>query len=254
MTGPEPIHPLVRAFVRTLRILGYVEGQNLVLERRSAEGRFEQFQEIVADLVGRGIDVIVTVTNEMAIAAKRVTNSVPIVMVTSSDPVGTGIVASLARPGGNVTGFTINAGPEIEAKRLQLLKEVLPQMARAVFLGTAEDWVSEEAQSVRDAAKALGVTLIHAEHSPTGYADAFALVGREQPDAVFIARNPANFANRQVIIAFMAERRIPSSSYYREFADAGGLMSYGASMGDLFRRAAGQVVRFSRVPCRATSR
>jgi putative tryptophan/tyrosine transport system substrate-binding protein len=243
MTGPEPIHPLVRAFVRTLRILGYVEGQNLVLERRSAEGRFERFQEIVADLVGRGIDVIVTVTNEMAIAAKRVTNSVPIVMVTSSDPVGIGIVASLARPGGNVTGFTINAGPEIEAKRLQLLKEALPQMARAVFLGTAEDWASEEAQSVRDAAKALGVTLIHAEHLPTRYADAFALVGREQPDALFIARNPANFANRQVIIDFMAERRIPSSSYYREFADAGGLMSYGASTGDLFRRAAGQVVK-----------
>jgi putative ABC transport system substrate-binding protein len=100
LAGPEPIHPLVRTFVRTMRILGHIEGQNLVLERRSAEGRFEHFDEIMADLVGRGIDVIVTVGNEMAIAAKRVTKTVPIVMAGSTDPVGAGIVASLARPGG----------------------------------------------------------------------------------------------------------------------------------------------------------
>jgi putative tryptophan/tyrosine transport system substrate-binding protein len=241
MVGPEPIHPLVRAFVRTLRILGYAEGQNLVLERRSAEGKFERFGEIVAELVGRGIDVIVTVGNEMAIAAKRVTNTVPIVMVTSIDPVAAGIVASLARPGGNLTGFTIHAGPEIEAKRLQLLKEALPRMTRVAFLGTASDWESDEANNTREAARALGVTVIHAAHSPVHYDDAFNLIGREQPHALFIARNPVSYANRGIVLAFVQERRIPSSSYYRELTEGGALMSYGASVADLFRRAAGQV-------------
>lgn len=241
LAGPEPIHPLVRTFVRTMRILGHIEGQNLVLERRSAEGRFERFGEIMAELVGRGIDVIVTVGNEMTIAAIGVTKTVPIVMAASIDPVGAGIVASLARPGGNVTGFTINAGPQIEAKRLQLLKEALPRITRVAFLGTVSDWESDEAKSIRDAARILGVTLVHAAHTPSHYADAFAVITREQPHALFIARNPVSYANRQVILAFMVERRIPSSSYYREFAEAGALMSYGASVSDLFRRAAGQV-------------
>jgi putative ABC transport system substrate-binding protein len=163
LTLPNPLHPLVKTFVRTLRILSYVEGQNLVLERRSAEGRFERFNAIVAELVARETDVIVTTGNELAIEAKRVTNAVPIIMSTSFDPVGAGIVASLARPGSNVTGFTVNAGPEIEAKRLQLLKEALPHMTRAAFLGTPGDWESEEANNIRDAARKLGVTLTHAD-------------------------------------------------------------------------------------------
>ena len=241
MAGPDPIHPLVKSFVRTLRILGYIEGQNLVLERRSAEGRFERFRAIVAELVGRQIDVIVTVGDEMAIEAKRVTTTVPIVMATSTDPVGAGIVASLARPGGNVTGFTVNAGPEIEAKRLQLLKEAVPQMSRVAYLGTVSDWESDEAKSIRNAARTLGVTLVHAAHSPTNYADAFALIIRERPHALFVARSPVNYANRRLIAAFAAEHRMPSSSPNRELAEAGGLMSYGASVSDLFRRAAGQV-------------
>src|SRR5262245_13554044 len=193
MSGPDPLHPLVKTFVRTLRSLGYVEGQNLVLERRSAEGRFERFNAIVAELVARETDVIVTAGNELAIEAKRVTNAVPIVMSTSFDPVGAGIVASLARPGGNVTGFTVNAGPEIEAKRLQLLKEVLPHMTRAAFLGTSGDWESEEANNIRDAARKLGVTLTHTKHSPTRYADAFAQLTRERPHALFVARSTQNY-------------------------------------------------------------
>jgi ABC-type uncharacterized transport system substrate-binding protein len=241
MSGPDPLHPLVKTFVRTLRILGYVEGQNLVLERRSAEGRFERFNTIVAELVARGTDVIVTAGNELAIEAKRVTNAVPIVMSTSFDPVGAGIVASLARPGGNVTGFTVNAGPEIEAKRLQLLKEALPHMARAAFLGTSGDWESEEAKSVRDAARKLGVTLTHAEHSPAHYADAFDLLMRERPHALFVARSTQNYAHRNTIAAFAVEHRVPSSFSYREFTEAGGLMSYGANVSDLFRRTAGLV-------------
>ena len=241
MSGPDPLHPGVKTFVRTLRILGYVEGQNLVLERRSAEGRSERFNAIVAELVARETDVIVTVGNELAIEAKRVTNAVPIVMSTSFDPVGAGIVASLARPGGNVTGFTVNAGPEIEAKRLQLLKEALPHMTRAAFLGTPSDWESEEANSIRDAARKLGVTLTNAEHSPTHYSDAFAQLTRERPHALFVARSTQNYANRNTIAGFAVEHRVPSSSSYRELTEAGGLMSYGANVSDLFRRTAGLV-------------
>jgi putative tryptophan/tyrosine transport system substrate-binding protein len=241
LAGSEPTHPLVRTFVRTLRILGHIEGQNLVLERRSAEGRFERFRTIVAELVGREIDVIVTVGDDMAIEARRVTKTVPIVMATSTDPVGAEIVASLARPGGNVTGFTTNAGPEIEAKRLQLLKEALPQISRVAYLGTVSDWENDEAKGIRNAARTLGVTLVHAAHSPTHYADAFALIIRERPHALLVARSPANYANRQAIVAFAIEHRIPSNSAHREFVEAGGLMSYGVNVSYLFRRAAGQV-------------
>jgi ABC transporter substrate binding protein len=123
LAGPEPINPLVKAFVHGLRDLGYVEGRNLVLERRSAEGRLERYDEILTELVARKADVIVTIGNDMTLAAKRVTTTVPIVMAGSTDPVEAGIVASLARPGGNVTGLTFNTGPGFEAKRLQLLNQ-----------------------------------------------------------------------------------------------------------------------------------
>ena len=243
MAGPRPIHPGFRAFVQTLRELGYVEGQNLVMEGRSAEGRYERFGEIVAELVGRKVDVIVTTGNEMPREARRVTDTVPIVMVNSIDPVGNGVAASLARPGGNVTGFTVHAGPEIEAKRLQLLKEAVPEATRVAFLGLKGDWDGLQGTNVRAAAHVLGVTLIHAEHSPTHYADAFALITRDRPHALFVARHPANYANRQLIADFATERRIPGIYHFREITEAGGLMSYGVSVSDLFRRAAGYVDR-----------
>ena len=136
MAGPEPVHPPTRAFVQGLRALGYVEGQNLILERRSAEGRSERFGDIVAELVRLKADVIVTGTNPLARAAKAVTTTVPIVMVVGGDPVGEGLVQSLARPGGNVTGLTLQVGPEIEAKRLELLRAMLPGVSRVAYLGS----------------------------------------------------------------------------------------------------------------------
>src|SRR3972149_3681526 len=140
MAGPEPVPPPTRAFLHTLRSLGYVEGQNLVFERRSAEGKFERFAEIVAELVRLKTDVIVTVSTPLAQAAKQVTTTVPIVMATSVSPVAAGLVASLARPGGNITGFTTNTGPEIEGKRLELLKDALPKISRVAYLGMKTDW------------------------------------------------------------------------------------------------------------------
>jgi putative ABC transport system substrate-binding protein len=241
MAGPDPSHQGTRAFVHALRDLGYVEGQDLVLERRSAEGRFERFAEIVAELVGRRTDVITTVGVEMAREAKRVTTAVPIVMAGSIDPVRAGIVASLARPGGNVTGLTINPGSEFEAKRIQLLKEVVPEASRVAYLGVADDWDSDEGKAVRAAARTMGVTLVHARHTPVHYADAFALITRERPHALFVARNPAVYANWQLIADFAIKHRMPGMYPWREFVEAGGLMSYGVSVPDLFRRAAGYV-------------
>jgi putative ABC transport system substrate-binding protein len=241
MAGPDPSHPSTRAFVHALRDLGHVEGRNLVLERRSAEGKFERFGEIVAELVGHRTDVIATVGVEMAKAAKRVTTTVPIVMAGTIDPVSAGIVTSLARPGGNITGLTINPGPEFEAKRMQQLKEVVPEASRVAYLGVADDWDSDEGKAVRAAVRTMGIALVHARHTPVDYAEAFALITRERPHALFVARNPANFANRQLIVDFAIEHQMPGMYPYRELAEAGGLMSYGASVPDLFRRAAGYV-------------
>src|SRR5262245_2441099 len=138
MVGPEPIHPSARAFVQGLRALGYVEGPNFILERRSAEGHFERFGAIVAELIGSKADVIVAPGDLIPRAAMAITTTVPIVMVTSTDPVREGLVQSLARPGGNATGLTLAAGPEIEAKRLELLREVLPGLSRVAYLASKE--------------------------------------------------------------------------------------------------------------------
>ena len=241
MIGPDPIHPLVRVFIQALRDLGYVEGRNLVLECRSAEGRFERFGEIVAELVARKVDVIVTAGDKMAQEAKRVTNVVPIVMASSYDPVGAGIVKNLARPGSNVTGLINNPAPDIEGKRLQLLKEALPEATRVAFLGMAVDWEGPEATSVKAAARLLGVILIHADHTPTNYADAFALITRDRPHALFVARSNANFGNRLMIVEFVVKHRMPGMCPSRDYVVAGALMGYGTSPSYLYRHAAGHV-------------
>jgi putative ABC transport system substrate-binding protein len=230
--------------VHGLRELGYAEGKNLILERRSAEGRFERFGEILAELIARKPEVIVVAgVPELAQAAKRATSTVPIVMAAGYNPVETGIVASLARPGGNITGFTTHAGPEIEGKRLQMLKEAVPAATRIAFLGLKSVRESLDGASVRAAAQTLGVTLLHAEHTLTHYADAFALISRDRPHALFVARHGSNFNNRQLIADFAVGQRMPGIYPYREIVAAGGLMSYGTSNPDLFRRAAEYVDR-----------
>jgi putative tryptophan/tyrosine transport system substrate-binding protein len=242
MAGPEPANPAARAFLHGLHALGYVEGQNLVLERRSAEGRFERYGDIVAELVRLKVDVIVIVTTEGAQQAKAVTTTVPIVAVaTTTDPVEAGLIDSLARPGGNITGLTISVGPEIDAKRLALLKEILPGATRVAYLGTNEDWENPWGKSVRAAAQGLGLTLILAAHTLTEYTDAFTLLGRIRVDALFVSATPYQFGNRRLIVDFARQSRLPDTHFYREAVDLGALMSYGVDLSDLFRRSAGYV-------------
>jgi putative tryptophan/tyrosine transport system substrate-binding protein len=242
MAGPDPIDPVGRALVHCLRALGYVEGQNLVLERRSAEGKFERIDEIAKELVGSKPDVIVTGGGDfLALALQRVTRSVSIVSPYGDDPVGAGLAKSLAHPGGNVTGFLAYTGPEFEAKRLQLLKEAVPKANRVAFLAVKDVWEGPAAKAVREAAAILGVTLIHVEHTPNNYADAFAVMTRDRPDALFVAYHPSNYANRQLIADFGIEQRIPGIFPYREAVIEGAFMSYSVSTTDLFCRAAGLV-------------
>jgi len=243
LAGPEPVNPAVRAFVQGLRVLGYVEGQNLILERRSAEGRFEQFGAIVAELVRLKADVIVTAGDPMAKVAKQITTSVPIVMASSTNPVGEGLVQSIARPGGNITGLTTLVGPEVEAKRLELLRAMLPGVSRVAYLGSKEDkdWESPWGQSVRTAARAVGVTLVLTEFLPHQYGDAFARMSRAEAEAVFVSPSAAAYADRALIADFASKARLPSIFYYRESVELGGLMSYGANLADIWRRAASYV-------------
>ncbi|MFZ1058220.1 MAG: ABC transporter substrate-binding protein [Candidatus Rokuibacteriota bacterium] len=238
MAGPNPVHPLIRTFLHTLRSLGYVEGQNLVFERRSAEGKFERFTEIVAELVRLKVDIIVASSRPVVQAAKDATRTIPIVIVGVDSPVEARLVASLARPGGNITGLTSNTGPEIEGKRLELLKDALPKISRVAYLGMKTGWEGPLGESAKAAAKALNVTLLHAQHTPNEYAGAFAVIARQRPDALFVANSAPAYAHRRLIIEFAVKNRLPGMYPWRELVEAGGLMSYGVSLSDLFRRAA----------------
>jgi ABC-type uncharacterized transport system substrate-binding protein len=245
MAGPDPIHPLARSFVQALAARGYLQGQNLLLEHRSAEGKFERFREIMQELVSINVDVIVTVANPMTQAAKEVTGTVPIVMAYSVSPVEHGMVQSLSRPGGNVTGLAMNVGSEIPGKQLQVLKELLPRISRVAFLHSKEQ-EAEGVQSGEAAARTLGITLLPAEHTPTDYTDAFAFITREHPDALVVGASAVNVANRHLIVEFATQRRLPAMYATREFVSIGGLISYGVDFHDLFRRAAGYVDKILR--------
>lgn len=241
MAGPEPAAPTLRAFLRGMQALGYVDGKNIVIERRSAESRFERVAGIVAELLGTGVDVVVATGKGTAAAAKRATTAVPIVVVTSSDdPVADGLVQSLARPGGNVTGFTTSAGPEIEAKRLELFRETVPAASRFAYLASVENKDRElpRAKSVQAAARSMNLSLLLVEHTLGQYTDAFAQMNRAAIQALFVSPSPAALADRAVIAELAIRHRLPSSFSYLEQVEAGGLMSYGVNLGDVLRRVA----------------
>jgi putative ABC transport system substrate-binding protein len=233
--------PLGRAFIEGLQALGYVEGKNLILEWRSAEGKYERYPEIIRQLVSINVDVIVTVGRPGTESAKEATKTVPIVMVGVIDPVARGLVQGFARPGGNVTGSTGDTGLENIDKRLQLLKELFPAISQIACLWLENQSPQELRQRVEASARALGLKVQFAEHSPTDYTGAFAFILRERPDALFVLQTESDFANRRLIVEFAANNRLPTMYPYREFVDVGGLISYGMASIDLFRRAAGYV-------------
>ena len=231
---------LVGAFRQGLRDLGHVEGQNIVIEYRWAEGKLDRFPDLVADLVRLKVDVIVTAGTPGALAAKQATRTIPIVMASSADPVGTGLVASLARPGGNVTGLA-SISSELAGKRLEMLKEVVPRLSRlAVLWNPANPVNAIGLNQTRIAAQALRVTLqpVVEVRAADEFDAAFATISRAHPGALVVLPDRFFYGQRARIVNFAAKNRLPAMYSVREFVDAGGLMSYAASNTDMFRRAA----------------
>ena len=236
------------AFRHGLRELGYVEGQNLVIEYRSADGRTERFPDLANELVRLKVDAIVTRGTPAALAAKRATATIPIVMASSGDPAVAGIVASLARPGGNITGFHTMAPPEIGGKRLQLLKEAVPGVSRVGILWNSIDIYPRFL--VRDAERVAGVMGLQLSsfeiRGPETFDRVFEAALLAKIDAFVAVEDYLTFNDRARVVDFAAMSRLPAIYGLREFVDAGGLMSYGTDRRDLFRRSAVYIHRILR--------
>jgi ABC-type uncharacterized transport system substrate-binding protein len=232
------------ALFEGLRELGYTEGQNIVIERRYAEGRAERFQEFAAEMVRLKVDIIVVVTTPAALAARNATTTIPIVHPAAIDPVGTGLVRSLAHPGGNITGLAV-LNAELSAKRLEVLKEVVPGLSRGAVLWNAANPANALAwKETEDAARALGVTLQSQEvRAPKDFEGTFATMARQRPDVLLVLQDALTLQHRKQIIDFALRERLPSMFVGKEWVQEGGLMSYGDSLPDRYRRAASLVDR-----------
>jgi len=238
-TSPSTISDRVEAFRQGLRELGYVEGKNIVVEYRWAEGKIERLPDLATELVRLKVDVIVSGGNSATQAAKKATNTIPIVMTQVSDPVASGFVASLARPGGNITGLSTLA-PEISGKRLELLKEIVPRLSRVTVLGTSNE--PGTAQALRETEVAAGAFKVKLQYldilGPKDIETAFRTAAKGRADAVVALSSPFLLAHRTKVADLAVKSRLPATYYSAEFVEAGGLMSYGVSFPDLYRRAA----------------
>jgi putative ABC transport system substrate-binding protein len=234
------------AFVGRLRELGWMEGRNVAIEYRWAEGRGERYAEIAAEFVRLNVSVIVSAGNEASRAAQRATSTIPIVFPVAGDPVGTGLVASLARPGGNVTGVSIQQ-TDLVSKRLELMRELVPGLKRAGLLGNANSPNTvTELREVQAMAATLGIELITPEvRRAEDFAPAFEQF-KGRADAVYVSGDPLVNTNRTRINELALAARMPTVFGFRELAEAGGLVSYGPNFPDLFRYAAGTVDKILR--------
>ena len=234
-----------QVFRQELRRLGYVEGQNIALEYRSANGSFERLPDLAAELVGLKVDIIVAVVTQAALAAKNATGTIPIVMIGVGDPVGAGLVASLARPGGNVTG-TSTVAADVVGKQLELLREMLPKVSRVAVLWNPANPVFQKQQvdEAKAAAAKLNVQLQFVEaRTPDELDRALAAIAKQRTDALFVLSDPVFGVHVARITDFAAKHRLPTVSGPREYADAGALMTYGPSFPEAFQRAATYVDR-----------
>jgi len=230
---------LVGPFREGLGDVGYVEGQNLLVEYRWAEGKYERFPALISELIAQKVEVIVTAGTPATLAVKKATTSVPLVIVAVGDPVGTGIVRSLSQPGGNITGVT-SISTEMDGKRLELLREVVPTVSHIAVLWNAaspvqllaEQQVQAAAQVLRMKVLSLGV------RTEKEIEDAFGVMVRERPDALLVLTDRLLLHHRARIMEFAAQHRLPGVHGYREMVEVGGLISFGPSYADMHRRAA----------------
>jgi len=236
--------PLMAAFRQGLRELGWVEGQSFALLSRYAEGRADRLPQLAAALVRDGVDVLLTGSNPGALAAKQATSSIPIVIVTTGDPIGAGIVASLARPGGNLTGVTALGGV-LSAKRLEALREAVPGVHRVgVLTNPVAPYTGPFLKERESIGRDLGLQLRVLEaRSRDELEAAFATMNRERTEALMVLTDVMFLTERRAIVDLVARNRLPAVYFDREFVDAGGLMFYGASLTHMYRRAASYVDR-----------
>jgi putative tryptophan/tyrosine transport system substrate-binding protein len=235
-----PAQQAYQAFLDGLREGGFVEGQNIIIERRFAEGRFDRYPVLVGELMRLNVDIIVTSGSDAIPVAKRATTQIPIVMVNVSDPVGQGIVASLAHPGGNITGVIQDDAAEIAPKRMQILKDAVPHAANvAILLDPASPYEQAQWQHLELAARSLNVSVQRIEYSQaSGWEGVFAAIGRGHSDAMVVTNGAKSFISRRSIIEFANNNGLPLMSGYQEYTENGGLISYGSLRTDRFRRAA----------------
>jgi putative ABC transport system substrate-binding protein len=230
----------VEAFRQKLRDLGHVEGENIVIEYRWAEGQDDRLPNLATELVRLEPDIVVTTGTPGALAAMQATKTIPVVMASAGDPVGAGLVASLVRPGGNVTGFTI-LGPELEGKRLELLKQAVPELSRvAVLWNPSNPALVSYFATIEKAGRALRISLdpVAEVRRADELDNAFSAIASARPHALVVLADRFLLAHRKRIVEFAAAKRLPGMYPYREYVDAGGLMSYAPSNIELFRGAA----------------
>jgi putative ABC transport system substrate-binding protein len=238
-TSPSTISARVEAFRQGLRELGYVEGKNIVIEWRYAEGKPDRLPALAAELVRLKVDVIVSSGSPNTRFAKQATATIPIVMAIDDDPVGSGFAASLARPGGNITGLS-TLTPEIGGKQLELLKEIVPRLSRVALLGDAiRPGTPQALREINVAADAFGVQLHYLEvRGPKDIEAAFRAASKERTHAVLALASTVLFSQRRQVVDLAVKSQLPTIYNRPEFVDDGGLAFYGASITDLFRRAA----------------
>jgi putative ABC transport system substrate-binding protein len=235
-----PQAPTVEAFRQGLSALGWIEGQNIAIEYRWADGQFDRLPTLAAELVRLKVDLILANPTPAAVGAKKATTTIPIVAVGLTDPVGVGIVPSVARPGGNVTGVAYSVGPEIFGKNLELLKEVTRQIRRvAIVANPSGPAYPVTIKNIKEAARALDLQLLLvAARGPADFDGAFATISTERVGAVFVVTDPAFSAHRARLTALAIKNRLPSMFTQRADVESGGLMSYGPNLPELYRRAA----------------
>jgi putative tryptophan/tyrosine transport system substrate-binding protein len=228
----------IEAFRQRLRELGYVEGKNIVIEYRYAEGKRERLPDLAAELVRLKVDVIVTSSGAAILAAKKASPTMPIVFTAAADPVGDGYVSSLARPGGNITGLSLMA-PDLDSKRLEILKEAFPKVARVAFLTGGGPRANLTLTEMEAAAKALGLKLLQLDvQSLDDFDSAFARAKREGAQALMTSVSPVIITLQRQVLDFVAKNRLPAMYPWSESVEAGGLMSYGPNYTDSWLRAA----------------
>ena len=239
--GPIP-EPWIKGFREGLQEFNYVEGKNLIIEYRWGDGNFDRLPAMAAELVRLNPDVIISGNTAALLALQKATTTIPIVMLATADPVASGLVRGLARPGANITGMSM-MGSELSRKRLELLKEAVPKLDRVTVLSNpGNPAVVLALQETQAAAHALGLTLHSVDVREPGEIDlALSVIGREPPDALVLLVDAMIHSQRAPIIAFAISHRLPTISAFREFAEAGGLMAYGPEVPDLLRRAVGLI-------------